>query len=153
MSFWTVIRNFFSAGASAAGGASGNPVAVVGSVAQATTATMNGVREGNRAATEIDIRRQKEEIDRQIEANIRKASQNGAALALCLLLSVLTGCASSAPSRDTGLSCGNVGRLMKRPDFGAAARAAPDWVEDALKTLNDREAALQREQARSMRLP
>ena len=33
----------------------------------------------------------------------------------------------------------NSQRLMDRPDFEAAAIAAPEWVKDALKTINELE--------------
>ena len=33
----------------------------------------------------------------------------------------------------------NSQRLMDRPDFHAATIAAPDWVKDALKTINELE--------------
>ena len=33
----------------------------------------------------------------------------------------------------------NSQRLMDRPDFEAAAIAAPDWVKDALTTINELE--------------
>ena len=33
----------------------------------------------------------------------------------------------------------NSQRLMNRPDFGTAAIAAPEWVKDALKTINELE--------------
>ena len=33
----------------------------------------------------------------------------------------------------------NSQRLMNRPDFGTAAIAAPGWVKDALKTINELE--------------
>jgi hypothetical protein len=34
-------------------------------------------------------------------------------------------------------------RLMARPDFTAAAQAAPEWCRDALKTINLLEADLE----------
>ena len=35
-------------------------------------------------------------------------------------------------------------RLLDRPDFPAAAQAAPEWCRDALKTINHLEAQLER---------
>ncbi len=37
----------------------------------------------------------------------------------------------------------NSQRLMDRPDFEAAAIAAPEWVKDALKTINELEEHLE----------
>lgn len=50
---------------------------------------------------------------------------------LTLLILPLTGCL------NTKLE--NSQRLMDRPDFEAAAIAAPDWVKDALTTINELE--------------
>ena len=37
----------------------------------------------------------------------------------------------------------NAERLMNRPDFQPAAQAAPEWVRDALKTINALEEQLE----------
>ena len=52
-------------------------------------------------------------------------------IALLALLIPLTGCLNAKLE--------NSQRLMDRPDFHAAAIAAPDWVKDALKTINELE--------------
>jgi hypothetical protein len=52
-------------------------------------------------------------------------------IALLALLIPLTGCLN--------VKLENSQRLMDRPDFEAAAIAAPDWVKDALKTINELE--------------
>ena len=51
-------------------------------------------------------------------------------LTLCWLAS-LSGCVS--------VKLENSARLMARPDFEAATIAAPEWVRDALKTINELE--------------
>jgi hypothetical protein len=38
----------------------------------------------------------------------------------------------------------NAERLIARPDFRAAAQAAPEWCRDALKTINQLESDLER---------
>ena len=93
--------------------------------------------------------KEKEREARQNDAAIKKATQTGAALLAAGLLALsCLGCAS-APSRDSGLSSGNVGRLLARTDFPDAAKAAPEWTRDSLKTVNSLEADLQRERARA----
>ena len=52
-------------------------------------------------------------------------------IALLISLIPLTGCL------NTKLE--NSQRLMDRPDFEAAAIAAPAWTADALKTINELE--------------
>lgn len=47
---------------------------------------------------------------------------------LLMLVSTASGCL--APRLN------NSQRLMARPDFPAAAQAAPEWCRDALKTIN-----------------
>lgn len=37
----------------------------------------------------------------------------------------------------------NASRLISRPDFNSAALAAPEWVRDALKTINALEEELE----------
>lgn len=58
-----------------------------------------------------------------------------ALIALCLLASALSGCAT--------LQLNNSDRLIARPDFPAARTAAPEWCRDALKTINRLEAQLE----------
>ena len=48
-----------------------------------------------------------------------------------LLIPLLSGCLN--------VELENTQRLMDRPDFEAAAIAAPDWVKDALTTINELE--------------
>ncbi len=153
MSWWTTIKEgaktALGIGGAAVSGASGNPIAAVTAGAQSLTAMGNAVREGGRAATEREIHKEADENDGTIDAAIKKATQTGAALlAAGLLAFSCLGCAS-APSRDSGLSSGNVGRLLARPDFPDAAKAAPEWTRDSLKTVNSLEADLQRERARA----
>lgn len=60
-----------------------------------------------------------------------------------LLLSatvLLTGCASLT---GPAVRLQNAERLMEREDFPQAARAAPDWVEEALLTVNELEAEVE----------
>jgi len=38
----------------------------------------------------------------------------------------------------------NAARLIARPDFPQAARAAPEWTRDALRTINQLEYELER---------
>lgn len=56
---------------------------------------------------------------------------------LCVMLLTLIGCAHH-PRMDNSL------RLMKRPDFPEAATCAPDWVEDALLTINQLELEIEK---------
>lgn len=48
-----------------------------------------------------------------------------------LLIPLLSGCLNAKLE--------NSQRLMDRPDFEAAAIAAPDWVKDSLTTINELE--------------
>lgn len=57
---------------------------------------------------------------------------------LLLLLLVLGLSACTAPRR-----LDNAKRLIDRPDFQAARRAAPEWCRDALKTVNALELELE----------
>lgn len=50
-----------------------------------------------------------------------------------LLVASLTGCVSAPVKLD------NAARLIARPDFDAARKAAPEWCRDALKTINQLE--------------
>lgn len=50
---------------------------------------------------------------------------------LFLACSILTSCVH--------VKLDNSQRLIARPDFQAAVRAAPEWTRDALKTINDLE--------------
>ena len=134
-------------GASAAAGASGNPIAAVTAGAGAVSEVSKAAREAGRGATERAIAKEKAANDLTIDEAVKKAT--GAAMLLVLLLGA--GCAS-APSRDSAPSSGNVARLLSRPDFDPAAKAAPEWVRDSLKTVNSLEADLQRERARGNRV-
>lgn len=49
---------------------------------------------------------------------------------LPLIALFLAGCMSPRVHLD------NPARLMARPDFGRAAKAAPEWCRDALKTIS-----------------
>lgn len=152
MSVWTAIRDFFAGfGGSAA---TGGVLPTVKSGADAVHAVSDGIREGNRNATEAANKKESAANDAAIDAAIRKATGNGAALAFICLLAAFSvvGCAS-APSRDHCPATGNVGRLLARPDFDAAAKAAPEWARDSLKTVNSLEADLQRERARANHVP
>ena len=60
---------------------------------------------------------------------MKRRRNDGALKTLLLILPLLTLCGCIAPRLE------NTDRLMKRPDFSAAASAAPRWVEDALKTI------------------
>lgn len=57
-------------------------------------------------------------------------------ISLCLVLWLTNGCAT--------VRLNNSHRLIARPDFPVAARAAPEWVRDALKTINALEYELER---------
>jgi hypothetical protein len=57
-------------------------------------------------------------------------------LAIAALLLVSTGC--------TSVRLDNSKRLIARPDFAAARKAAPEWCRDALKTINQLEYELER---------
>lgn len=56
---------------------------------------------------------------------------------VCFVVLLLTGC--------THLQLNHSDRLIARPDFADAARAAPLWVDDALKTINRLEHDLERQ--------
>lgn len=58
-------------------------------------------------------------------------------LVMLTLLSVLVqGCQTSARRAPLPVSAeDNTARLIASQDFAAAARAAPAWVDDALKTI------------------
>lgn len=60
-------------------------------------------------------------------------------LAAALLLFVTSAGCVSVPVR-----LDNSARLIARPDFPAAANAAPEWCRDALKTINALESQLER---------
>lgn len=49
-------------------------------------------------------------------------------MTLFLACNILTSCVH--------VKLDNSQRLMSRPDFPAAVRAAPEWTRDALKTIN-----------------
>lgn len=53
-----------------------------------------------------------------------------------LLTLLLSGCVH--------LKMDNSNRLMRRPDFDQATVAAPEWVRDALKTINRLEFEIER---------
>lgn len=55
---------------------------------------------------------------------------------VCFVVLLLSGC--------THLQLNHSDRLIARPDFTDAARAAPLWVDDALKTINRLEHDLER---------
>ncbi len=57
-----------------------------------------------------------------------------AAAAACML----TAC-------QTHVRYDNAARLIARPDFEDAATSAPEWVEDALTTINNLELELERQ--------
>ena len=121
--------------------------------AEAIRSITDATREANRAATmraiAAELEKNAKEIDDSIDRAIKKASQNGAALALVALLAIGSlGCAS-VPPRGSCLSTGNVKRLMARQDFDKAAQAAPEWVRDSLTTANSLESDLQIEKAKS----
>ncbi|MFZ4695796.1 MAG: hypothetical protein ACOYMV_11780 [Verrucomicrobiia bacterium] len=148
MSWWTSIKAVLGFGASAAGGATGNPLAAVTAGAQMVTEVSRTAREASRGATERGIGAEKEKNDTAIDEAVKRATGGTLLLLGGLLLAFSMGCAS-VPPRDSGMSTGNVGRLLARPDFDPAAKAAPEWVRDSLKTVNSLEADLQRERARS----
>lgn len=159
MGLWTSIKSLLGFGASAAGSAAGGAAlgGIPGAVEAGATAVSEvskGVREAGRNATERAIAKEQESNEAAIDAAIRKATQNSAALGLICLLGafLLAGC-SSVPSRAYGQPTGNVERLLARPDFDAAAKAAPEWTRDSLKTVNGLEAELQRERARANHVP
>lgn len=152
MSWWTAVVSGVKAalgiGASAAAGASGNPIAAVTAGAGAVSEVSKTAREAGRSATERAIAKEKAANDEAIDEAVKKARGGAALLLGGLLLAVSAGCAS-APSRDSVPTSGNVGRLLARPDFDPAARAAPEWVRDSLKTVNSLESDLQRERTRA----
>lgn len=61
----------------------------------------------------------------------------GPAKIATLMLLLLTSCVH--PRME------NSQRLMQREDFPTAAQAAPEWVRDALKTINGLEYELERQ--------
>lgn len=148
---WAWLKSALGFGAQTAASAPlGGIPGAISATGEAVKAGADLIREGNRNATEREIAKQHRETDAKIDEAIRKATPNGAALALALALAgfSLVGCAS-APERGYAASSGNVGRLLARPDFEAAAKASPEWVRDALKTVNSLEADVQRERARA----
>lgn len=154
MSLWTTIRDFFGsfAGSAVGGAATGGVLPTVEAGAKLGKAGLDTYREGKRDAQDAAIAKESASNDAAIDAAIRKATQTGAALALAGILALGTlGCAST-PSRSHGTPTGNVERLLARPDFSAAAKAAPEWTRDSLKTVNGLEADLQRERARANRV-
>lgn len=151
---WVWIKSVLGFGAQTAASAPlGGIPGAISATGEAVKAGADLIREGQRNATEREITKQQRETDAKIDEAIRKATSNGAALALALALAgfSLVGCAS-APERSYATSAGNVGRLLARPDFETAAKAAPEWTRDALKTVNGLEADLQRERARANRV-
>jgi len=60
-------------------------------------------------------------------------------LSIALLTSAVSAGCVSVPVR-----LDNSARLIARPDFSAAAHAAPEWCRDALKTINALESQLER---------
>lgn len=58
-------------------------------------------------------------------------------LSLAIIAALCAGC-TTPPSRDATAT------LISRPDFPAAAKAAPDWVRAALREITALEAELQR---------
>lgn len=151
MSVLASIKGFF---ASLFGGAAtGGVLPTVEAGAKFGKAGVDAWREGKRDAQEAAIAKESAANAAAIDAAIRKATSNGAALAFIGLLAAFSclGCAS-APSRAYGQPTGNVERLLARPDFDAAAKAATEWTRDSLKTVNGLEADLQRERARANRV-
>ena len=69
---------------------------------------------------------------------VKLKRQNGRLTKTVLLLLLLTGCATPM------VKLNNSNRLMERPDFPVAARAAPEWCRDALKTINELEYEIER---------
>lgn len=59
-------------------------------------------------------------------------------LASAVLALALAGCVS------TPLRLDHADRLIARPDFQAAAQAAPEWCRDALQTINQLELQIER---------
>lgn len=152
MSVWTAIRDFFAGfGGSAA---TGGVLPTVKAGAEAVHAVSDGIREGNRNATERAIAAEQAKNEAAIEQAIKKATSNGAALALAFVLAgfCMAGCAS-APFRDYCPPTGNVGRLMDAQGFKEAAVASPKWTQDALKTVNALEADNQRLRAKANQVP
>lgn len=151
---WVWIKSVLGFGAQTAASAPlGGIPGAISATGEAVKAGADLIREGQRNATEREITKQQRETDAKIDEAIRKATSNGAALAFIGLLAAFSclGCAS-APSRAYGQPTGNVERLLARPDFDAAAKAAPEWTRDSLKTVNGLEADLQRERARANRV-
>lgn len=150
---WAGIKGFFGFGGSAVGGAAtGGVLPALQAGAALGKATIDASREGKRESAENAIEKEREANDAKIDASVDAAKKSGAATALLFALLLLPGCASTPPGRDTTPTTGNVGRLMSRPDYGQAVTAAPEWVRDALKTVNDREAEVQYERLRSRRV-
>lgn len=146
MSIWTSIKALLGMGGTVAGGvATGGVLPTVQAGAELGHAGLDTYREGKRDNTAAALKKEKDQNSDAIAQAIKKATQNGAALLLCFML---FGCATP-PSRDDSPSTGNVKRLLKRPDFEAAAKASPLWVEDAMDTVNTLEYELQSEKARS----
>lgn len=67
---------------------------------------------------------------------MKQKPRNGWPLKMLLLTLLLGGCVH--------LRMDNSRRLQEREDFRAAATAAPEWVRDALKTINRLEFELER---------
>lgn len=157
MSLWTSIKSLLGFGASAAGSAvggvaSGGILPTVEAGAKFGKAVIDGTREANRAATDGALAKERDRNDSAIDAAIDAAKKIAPALLLALLLAGgVSGCAN-APARTSSPSTGNVGRLLARPDFHDAARAAPEWTRDALKTVNDLEFQNQEERAAARRV-
>jgi hypothetical protein len=63
----------------------------------------------------------------------RSLRQAGRLTKIALLTTLLIGCSMPRAGMD------NSRRLMQRNDFEQAVRAAPEWVRDALKTINQLE--------------
>lgn len=67
----------------------------------------------------------------------RRLRVNAKLIKTLLLMLLLTGCYHPRLN--------NSQRLINRPDFPAATQAAPEWVRDALKTINSLEYELERQ--------
>jgi len=67
---------------------------------------------------------------------------------MLVLMVVMIGCATLRPPAPV-IASQNVQRLQERPDAPEAVKAAPEWVRDALKTINALEGELREEKIRS----
>ena len=64
--------------------------------------------------------------------------------ALLTLLLLLPSCKTLKDERPMRYQLSNVPRLVARPDFQPAAKAAPEWTRDALTTIANLEYELER---------